>query len=107
MYFRFIMENKILIYVIIGILLLGSLSGIFKNISDQFFPGERVYTLEEAKLMLKHDSIMNYDSVLEMEYNVMEKDNERLKKDVIGDSTIIYNSSRSYRDSIRASVFAR
>ena len=98
-------QNKILIYVIVGILLLGSLSGILKNTRDQFFPAERVYTLEEARLMLKHDSIINHDAQLIIEFNVIEKENEKLIKDIPGDSTVIHNSSRHYRDSIRASLF--
>jgi hypothetical protein len=100
-------QSKILIYIVGGILLLGSLQSIFKNAKDQFFPAERMYSLEEAKLMLKHDSIINHDAVLVKEFNVIEKDNERLKDNIVGDSTIIYNSSRQYRDSIRSSIFSR
>jgi hypothetical protein len=97
-------QSKVLIYVVVGILLLGSLSGILKNAKDQFFPAERVYTLEEAKLMLKHDSIINYDAELVIEFNVMEKDNERLTKDIPGDSVTIVNGSISYKDSLRAAL---
>jgi len=100
-------QNKILIYIIVGLILLGSVSGMVKNAKDAFFPAEKTYTLEEAKLMLKHDSIMNHDAQLELEFNVIEKDNERLKKDIPGDSLAIVNSSNAYKDSLRSALFGQ
>lgn len=98
-------QNKILIYIIVGLILLGSVSGMVKNAKDTFFPAEKTYTLEEAKLMLKHDSIINHDAQLQIEYQVIEKDNERLTHEIPGDSVAIVNGSNAYKDSLRAELF--
>jgi hypothetical protein len=98
-------QSKILIYIVIGLLSLVSLSSVFKNVKDTFFPTEKTYSLEAVKLMIKHDRLIQKDKELEIEYEIMEKDNERLKNDKTADSTVIFNSSRAYRDSLRAELF--
>jgi hypothetical protein len=57
--------------------------------------------------MLKHDSIINHDAQLEIEYQVIEKDNERLAHEMSGDSTAIVNGSIAYKDSLRAALFSQ
>jgi len=98
-------QNKILIYVIVGLLSLGAISSIFKNVKDTLFPEERTYTKEAVELMLKHERLKQEIKVLEIENKIIEKDNERLTKNITTDSTIVYNSSRAYRDSLRAELF--
>ena len=98
-------KNRILLYVIVGIVLLGSLSSMFTNIKSTFFPEEKTYSIEAVKLMIKHDRIREENKELKIENQVIEKDNEKLIQDTGADSTIIHNSSRAYRDSIRASIF--
>lgn len=97
--------NKILIYVIVGVLTIGALSGMFKNGKDIFFPPEKTYSLKAVKLILKHDRLRQEIKDLEIENEIIEKDNERITKDITADSSTIYDSSREFRDSLRAELF--
>jgi hypothetical protein len=98
-------QNKILIYVIVGLLSFGALSSIFSNVKDTFFPAEKTYSIEAVELMLKHDRLKQENKKLLIENEVIEKDNERLKHDIDTDSVTVANSSRQYRDSLRAELF--
>lgn len=97
--------NRIIIIVVLVLLCFGSLSSMYSNLKDTFFPEEKTYSLEAVKLMIKHDRIIQRDKELEIEYNIIVKDNERLKKNIPADSVFIANASRAYRDSIRAATF--
>lgn len=100
-------QSKILIYAIAGLLGLGSVSSLFRGVKDSFFPTEKTYTKEAVALILKHKELQNEISKLKIENQVIEKDNERLKTNITSDSTIIYDSSRQYRDSLREFLFSR
>jgi hypothetical protein len=98
-------QSKILIYIIGGLLSLGAVSSIFNNAKDQFFPEEKTYSLEAVELILKHNKLKEQIKALEIENQIIEKDNERITKSISADSTVVYNSSRSYRDSLRTELF--
>jgi len=99
------LQSKVLIYIVIGLLSLVSLSSVFKNVKDTFFPAEKTYSLEAVQMMIKHDRLKQENKDLLIDNEVIEKDNERLKKGIPADSVFIANTSRNYRDSIRAATF--
>jgi hypothetical protein len=96
-------QNKILIYVLGFILSLSIISTIVNNVKDYF--KEPTYTKEAVELLLKHQSLKKEIENKLIEIEIIEKDNERLKQNITADSTIIYDSSREYRDSLRAVLF--
>jgi hypothetical protein len=98
-------SNRIVIWALVGILSLGSISSIFSNIRDTFFPQEKTYSLEAVQLMLKHDRLKQEIKDLQIENEIIEKDNERITHNISSDSATVYNSSRAYRDSLRAELF--
>ena len=98
-------SNRLVIWVFVGLLSLGALSSVFSNIKDTFFPAEKTYSKEAVELMLKHDRLKQEIRDLQMENEIIEKDNERITKDISADSSAVYNSSRAYRDSLRAELF--
>lgn len=98
-------SNRIVIWVIVGILSLGALSSIFSNVKDSFFPAEKTYSKEAVELMLKHSKLKEEIKNLQIENEIIEKDNERITHNITADSSAIYNSSRAYRDSLRAELF--
>ena len=100
-------QSKILIYVIVGLLSLVAVSNTFKNLNDTFFPEEKTYSLEAVELMIKHDRLKKEIQNIRLENEVIEKDNERLKKSIGADSSYIFDSSRQYRDSLRSAIFNR
>jgi hypothetical protein len=95
-------QSKILIYVVVGFLALGSVSSIFNGLKDSFFPSEKTYTKEAVELILKHKELLTENEKLRIENQVIEKDNERLQKEIPIDSAIVWDSHREYRDSLRA-----
>ncbi len=99
------LQSKILIYISGGLLSLVALSSVVSNVKDTFFPEEKTFSLEAVQMMLKHDRLMQENKTLLIENEIIEKDNERLKHDIDSDSTIVANSSRQYRDSLRAELF--
>jgi len=64
------------------------------------------HTDKEVQLMMllkdKNEEIKN----LKVDNELMVKDYERIEKNIGADSVVFYNSSRAYRDSLRASIFA-
>lgn len=96
-------QNKILTYVIGVVLSLSIISTIVSNVKDYF--KEPTYTKEAVELLLKHQALKKeiQDKLIEIE--IIEKDNERLKQNIASDSATIYDSSREYRDSLRAVFF--
>jgi len=65
------------------------------------------YSEKEVALIMKVKDLDSKIEKLEIEYEIIEKDNERIKKNIGADSSAIFNSSRNYRDSLRAIVFGR
>jgi hypothetical protein len=100
-------QSKILIYILAGVVGLSSISSIVGVVKDKLYPVEKTYTKEAVELILKHRELENEIEQLKIENQVIEKDNERLTKSITADSTIIYDSSRSYRDSLRTVLFNR
>lgn len=98
------LSKTILIYIVGGLLSLSIISSLINNIKDYF--KEPTYTKEAVELMLKHQQLKLEIENLQKEIEIIEADNERIKSDISKDSTIIYNSSREYRDSLRAVIFA-
>lgn len=98
-----ILQNKIIVYIVVSLLGLSIVKGFIDTIKDFF--AEPTYTKKAVELMLKHDRLKQKNKKLELEIQVIEKDNERLKHDITADSLTIYNSSRAYRDSLRAELF--
>ena len=81
------------------------MKGLTDTVKDFFT--EPTYTKEAVELMLKHDRLKQENKKLELEIQVIEKDNERLKQNISADSAVIHNSSRAYRDSLRAVIFGQ
>jgi hypothetical protein len=98
------LQNKAIVYILIAVFSLSTLSTIVSNVKDYF--KEPTYSKEAVELMLKHAKLKQDIEDLKIENKIIEKDNERLKQNITTDSTIIYNSSREYRDSLRAVLFA-
>jgi|TARA_R110000787_G_scaffold23873_1_gene68056 hypothetical protein len=92
-------------WVFAGLFSLGSVSSIFSNIKESFFPLEKTYSLEAVELILKHNKLKEQIKALQIENQIIEKDNERISKSISADSNIVYNSSRAYRDSLRTELF--
>ena len=65
------------------------------------------YSEKEVALMIKLKDINDKLAEKEIEFNIIALDNERLKKNVPADSAFVANTSRTYRDSIRAELFSR
>jgi len=97
-------SKTLLIYIGGGLLSLSILSSLVNNIKDYF--KEPTYTKEAVELMLKHQKLKLEIENLKKEIEIIEADNERIKHDISKDSIVIYNSSREYRDSLRAIIFA-
>jgi len=98
-----VFKDKTLLYLIVGGLILNLLTSILLpiiNLKDQ-----DVYSKDEVELMLKHQAIEIEASYLKKENEIIEKDNERIKENIGSDSTIIFDSSRAFRDSIRRYIF--
>ncbi len=98
-------SNRVVIWILIGVLSLGALSSLFATVKDSFFPQEKTYSLEAVELMLKHDRLKQEIKDLQLENEIIEKDNERITQNIGTDSAAIYDGSRAYRDSLRAELF--
>jgi len=98
------LQSKAIVYILIAVFSLSTLSTIVSNVKDYF--KESTYSKEAVELMLKHAKLKQEIEDLKIENKIIEKDNERLKQNITTDSTVIYNSSREYRDSLRAVLFA-
>ena len=98
------LQSKAIVYILIAVFSLSTLSTIVSNVKDYF--KEPTYSKEAVELMLKHAKLKQEIEDLKIENKIIEKDNERLKQNITTDSTVIYNSSREYRDSLRAVLFA-
>lgn len=97
------LQNKVIVYILISLFGLSVLKGAFDSVKDFF--KEPTYTKEAVELMLKHQKLKDENKRLLLENEIIEKDNERITKDITADSTVVYNSSRAYRDSLRAELF--
>jgi len=94
------LQGKILIYVIGGIVSLSIISTIVSNVKDYF--KEPTYTKEAVELLLKHQALKSEIKEKLIEIQIIEKDNERLKQSITADSSVIWNSSIHFRDSLRS-----
>ena len=63
------------------------------------------YSEKEVALMMKVKDLSEEIEGLKNENLIIEKDNERIKGSIGSDSVIVWNSSREYRDSLRAELF--
>lgn len=97
-------SKTLLIYIGAGLLSMSIMSSLVNNVKDYF--NEPTYTKDAVELMLQHQKLKLEIESLEKEIQIIEADNERIKHDISKDSTVIYNSSREYRDSLRAVLFA-
>lgn len=87
--------NRYFSIIALGLLTIIMLQGLLNDNSN---PENELY---RAKI-----NELNQDIVeLNKSIYIIDRDNERLKKDINKDSTVIYDSSREYRDSIRAALF--
>jgi len=98
------MKNENLVYVLIFILVV--------FISKDFFltatsTKEVNYSEKEVSLILKVERLNNQIKELKIESQIIEKDNERINKNITIDSVVIYDSSRKYRDSLRSVYFSK
>ncbi len=93
------LQSKILIYVIGGLVSLSIISTIVSNVKDYF--KEPTYTKEAVELLLKHQALKSEIKEKLIEIQIIEKDNERLKQSITSDSVTIWSSSVQYRDSLR------
>jgi hypothetical protein len=98
------LQSKAIIYILAAVFSLSIVSSIVNNVKDYF--KEPTYTKDAIELMIKHDRLKQEIKKLEIDNQIIEKDNERLKHNITSDSITIYDSSRAYRDSLRAVLFA-
>ena len=97
--------NKILIYVVAGVVALSLISNIITTIKD--WTKEPVYTKEAIEIMVKHAQLKKENEAYKIEIDSLKKDYEKIVISITQDSTIIHNSSRAYRDSLRNYIFNR
>ncbi len=94
------LKSNLFIYFIGFLLTISIISSLVTNVKEYF--KEPTYTKEAVELMLKHQQLKNEIKELEIENQIIEKDNERLKQNITSDSITIWSSSIQYRDSLRA-----
>lgn len=99
----FFEKYKILIYVGVGLMLLNLVFNTISNIKN--INKEPTYTKEAVELMIKHSILKKEIEQYKITNQIIEQDNDRLKKSINADSVVIYTSSRAYRDSLRAELF--
>lgn len=98
-------SNKILIYIVAGTIALSLISNIIATIKDWTKPP--TYTKEAIELMVKHAQLKQEIERYKLENDSLKKDYEKIVLSITQDSTIIHNSSRAYRDSLRNYIFNR
>ena len=98
-------SNKILIYIVAGTIALSLISNIITTIKDWTKPP--TYTKEAIELMVKHAQLKKEIEQYKIENDSLKKDYEKIVLSITQDSTIIHNSSRAYRDSLRNYIFNR
>ncbi|PIZ50428.1 hypothetical protein COY27_07135 [Candidatus Woesearchaeota archaeon CG_4_10_14_0_2_um_filter_33_13] len=100
-----ILSNKWVLYAIIGLFSLSIISNFIGNIKEM--RKEPTYTKEAVELMIKHSLLEKKNEELLITNKILEMDIARLSQSIDKDSTIIHNSSRAYRDSLRNYIFNR
>jgi len=100
-----LLQNKIIVYILAAVFSLSLINGIVGNVKDYF--KEPTYTKEAVELIIKHRALKKENENLKLEIDVIERDNERIKQSISADSSVIFDSSRQYRDSLRSALFNR
>jgi len=98
-----ILSNKWVLYALAGVFALSIISNIVDNIKEM--RKEPTFTKEAVEVMLKHQKLKIEIEEHKLQIEILQKDYERITQQIDKDSTIIFNSSRQYRDSLRAALF--